>query len=259
MNTSSFENLFNLNGRHALITGATQGIGRSIAHRLTQAGAEVILHCRNVRPELHALIDELSQINKQKPKFVIGDLRTPGICDEILRHSLDQVPHVDILINNAAIQPTASLQNISEKDIFDMLTINLATPLLLIKAFSKQKIESGAVVNISSIEAIRPAMDHSHYASTKAGLLNLTMSSALELGRKNIRVNSICPGLTERPGLEDDWPEGVKSWQDKVPLGRLCRGEDIANSALFLASDAASFITGACITVDGGISSVSGW
>ena len=256
---TEFENLFKLKGRRALITGATQGIGRSIAHRLTQAGAEVILHCRNGRPELHTLIDELSQLNNKKPKYVIGDLRTPEICSEIMRRSLEQVPHVDILINNAAIQPTASLENISEKEVSEMLTINLATPLLLIKAFSKQKIKNGAVVNISSIEAIRPAIGHSHYASTKAGLLNLTMSSALELGRKNIRVNSICPGLTDRSGLERDWPEGVKSWLDKVPLGRLCKGDDIANSALFLVSEASSFITGACITVDGGISSVSGW
>lgn len=259
MNIPAFENLFNLTGRHALITGATQGIGRSIAHRLTQAGAEVILHCRDDRPELHTLIDELSQLNKKKPKYVTGDLRKPEIYSEIMRRSLEQVPHLDILINNAAIQSTASIENVSEKDVSEMLTINLATPLLLIKAFANQKIENGAVVNISSIEAIRPAINHSHYASTKAGLLNLTMSSALELGKKNIRVNSICPGLTERPGLERDWPEGVKSWLDQVPLGRLCTSDDIANSTLFLVSEASSFITGACITVDGGISSVSGW
>ena len=139
-----------------------------------------------------------------------------------------------------------------------MLTINLATPLLLIQAFSKQKIDNGSVVNISSIEAIRPAINHSHYASTKAGLLNLTMSSALELGKKNIRVNSICPGLTIALDLNKIGLRG-KSWLDKVPLGRLCRGDDIANSTLFLVSEASSFITGACITVDGGISSVSGW
>ena len=259
MNTSEFENLFNLTGRHALITGATQGIGRIIAHRLTQAGAEVILHCRNDRPELHTLINDLSQLNKKKPKYVTGDLRTPDICSEIMRRSLQQVPQLDILINNAATQSTGSIENISEKDISEMLSINLATPLLLIKAFANQKLENGAVVNISSIEAIRPAINHSHYASTKAGLLNLTMSSALELGKKNIRVNSICPGLTDRPGLESAWPEGVKSWLDKVPLGRLCKGDDIANSTLFLVSEASSFITGACITIDGGMNSVSGW
>ena len=106
MNTPAFENLLNLQGRHALITGATQGIGRSIAQRLTQAGAEVVLHCRDDRPELHALIDELKKLNKTKPKYVTGDLRKPEICNEIMRHTLEKVPKVDILINNAAIQPT---------------------------------------------------------------------------------------------------------------------------------------------------------
>ena len=103
MNIPAFENLFNLTGRHALITGATQGIGRSIAHRLTQAGAEVILHCRDDRPELHTLINELSQLNKKKPKYVTGDLRKPEIYSEIMRRSLEQVPHLDILINNCLL------------------------------------------------------------------------------------------------------------------------------------------------------------
>ena len=129
MNISEFENLFNLTGRHALITGATQGIGRSIAHRLTQAGAEVILHCRNDRPELHTLIDELSQLNKKKPKYVTGDLRTPEICIEIMRHSLEQVPHLDILINNAALQSTASLENISEKDVSEIAIMRPQKPV----------------------------------------------------------------------------------------------------------------------------------
>ena len=122
-----------------------------------------------------------------------GDLRKPEICNEIMRHALGKVPKVDILVNNAAIQPTASLENITEKEVSEMLTINLATPLLLIQAFSKQKIDNGSVVNISSIEAIRPAINHSHYASTKAGLLNLTMSSALELGKKNIELTAYVP------------------------------------------------------------------
>ena len=129
MNISTFENLLNLQGRHALITGATQGIGRSIAHRLTQAGAEVVLHCRDDRPELHALIDELKKLNKRSPKYVTGDLRKPEICNEIMQHTLGKVPKVDILVNNAAIQPTRSLENITEKEVSEMLTINLATPL----------------------------------------------------------------------------------------------------------------------------------
>ena len=254
MNISTFENLLNLQGRHALITGATQGIGRSIAQRLTQAGAEVILHCRDDRPELHALIDELTKFNKRIPKYVTGDLRKPEICNEIMRHALGKVPKVDILVNNAAIQPTASLENITEKEVSEMLTINLATPLLLIQAFSKQKIDNGSVVNISSIEAIRPAINHSHYASTKAGLLNLTMSSALELGKKNIRVNSVAPTFVETPMVKNFFKNKKfkKLALGNIPMGKAATESDVATTVCFLASSASSMITGTSIIIDGG-------
>ena len=114
-------------------------------------------------------------------------------------------------------------------------------------------------MNICSIEGLTPALNHSHYAASKAGLMQFTKASALELGSKNIRVNSISPGLTDRKNLDKDWPQGVNSWLESVPLKRLGTGDDIANAALFLVSDAASFITGTNLIVDGGMECVPRW
>jgi NAD(P)-dependent dehydrogenase (short-subunit alcohol dehydrogenase family) len=115
------------------------------------------------------------------------------------------------------------------------------------------------VVNIASIEALQPATGHSHYATSKAALLMLTRAAALELGPLGIRVNAISPGLIGREGIETGWPEGVASWRAAAPLGRLGTPDDIADAALFLASDAARWITGANLVVDGGVSSNSTW
>ena len=197
---------------------------------------------------------ELKKLNNRSPKYVTGDLRKPEICNEIMQHTLGKVPKVDILINNAAIQPSTSLENITEKEVSEMLTINLATPLLLIQAFSKQKIDNGSVVNISSIEAIRPAINHSHYASTKAGLLNLTMSSAIELGKKNIRVNSVAPTFVETPMVKRFFKNNKfkKMVLSKIPIGKVATESDIATTVCFLASSASSMITGTSIIIDGG-------
>ena len=147
----------------------------------------------------------------------------------------------------------------SSSDISQMLEINLQIPIMMTRYFAEYSEKGGSILNICSIEGLTPALNHSHYASSKAGLINFTKASALELGSKNIRVNSICPGLIDRQNLDKDWPQGVKSWLEKAPLKRLGAGNDIANAALFLVSDAASFITGANLVVDGGMECVPSW
>jgi len=119
--------------------------------------------------------------------------------------------------------------------------------------------EGGAIVNIASIEGSDPASGHSHYATSKAGLLMLTRASALEYGRAGIRCNAISPGLIDRDGLAERWPEGVERWLDKAPLGRLGTAEDVAAAVLFLLGPDASWISGANLVVDGGMSAVSRW
>ena len=150
-----------LKGKKVFISGAAEGIGRATAFYMLKLGAQVTICDINE--------EKLSSMGKEIQTFVC-DVSDSKAVDQIFKQIENS--GLDILVNNAAIQPTTSLENITEKEVSEMLTINLATPLLLIQAFSKQKIDNGSVVNISSIEAIRPAINHSHYASTKAGLLN---------------------------------------------------------------------------------------
>jgi NAD(P)-dependent dehydrogenase (short-subunit alcohol dehydrogenase family) len=112
---------------------------------------------------------------------------------------------------------------------------------------------AGAIVNITSIEAVNPAPAHAHYSAAKAGLRMFTRSSAQELGQHGIRVNAVAPGLIHRPGIEQAWPEGVERYRKAAPLGRLGDVVDVADAVLFLASDAARWITGTELTVDGGV------
>jgi 3-oxoacyl-[acyl-carrier protein] reductase len=248
-----------LTGKRALVTGSKSGIGFAIAKRLAQAGAEIILHARSDSSEVEKAKMKLAKVAKKEITTVFGDFSDPNSCRSIFEGLKKDHKPVDILVNNAAIQPVCTLADMEPSQINQMLETNLQVPIMMTRYFSEYSEKGGSILNICSIEGLTPALNHSHYAASKAGLIHFTKASALELGSKNIRVNSICPGLTDRQNLNNNWPEGVKNWLENVPLQRLGTGEDIANAALFLVSDAASFITGANLTVDGGMECVPGW
>ena len=248
-----------LTGKRALITGSKSGIGFAIAKRLVQAGAEIILHARNDSSEVEAAKIKLAKLANEDISTVFGDFSDPNSCCSLFEAIKKESKPIDILVNNAAIQPVCSLAELGPSEISQMLETNLQVPIMMTRYFAEYSENGGSIVNICSIEGITPAMNHSHYAASKAGLINFTKASALELGSKNIRVNSICPGLTDRQNLDKDWPQGVQNWLENVPLKRLGTGEDIANATLFLVSDAASFITGANLIVDGGMECVPSW
>jgi len=142
------------------------------------------------------------------------------------------------------------------------MSTNLDSAFLVTQAAARHMRDhavAGAIVNIASIEGSDPARGHSHYAASKAGLLMLTRACALEYGADGIRCNAVSPGLIERPGIEQAWPDGVARWQEKVPLGRMGDANDVADAVLFLLSPAARWISGTDLMVDGGMSSVSRW
>ena len=248
-----------LTGKRALVTGSKSGIGFAIAKRLVQAGAEIILHARNDSSEVEAAKIKLAKLANEDISTVFGDFSDPNSCCSLFEAIKKESKPIDILVNNAAIQPVCALADLGPSKISQMLETNLQVPIMMTRYFAEYSENGGSIVNICSIEGLTPAINHSHYAASKAGLINFTKASARELGSKNIRVNSICPGLTDRQNLDKDWPQGVQNWLENVPLKRLGTGEDIANATLFLVSDAASFITGANLIVDGGMECVPSW
>jgi 3-oxoacyl-[acyl-carrier protein] reductase len=167
-----------------------------------------------------------------------------------------------LLVNNAGVQTLGSVVDAGEDVWTDINNVNLGGPYALTKFISTAWIAKnigGAIVNITSIEGLDPAAGHAHYAASKAALIMYTRACALELGAYNIRVNAVAPGLIERGGIENDWPEGVARWQDRAPLTRLGTGDDVANAVLFLLSPAAVWISGNTLTVDGGMSAQNRW
>jgi len=162
---------------------------------------------------------------------------------------------LDVMINNAGIYPNAALLELNLDDWQSMYSANVETAMLCTQAAARHMKESGggAIVNMASISALNPGADHSHYNSAKAAVVMFTRSAAQELGRYNIRVNAVSPGLIARPGIEEQWPDGVARWQNQAPLERLGDTQDVADSCLFLASPAARWITGHNLVVDGGV------
>lgn len=255
----SLDTFFNFTGKTVLVTGASGGIGSTIARRFAEAGASLLMHYRNDSADFLQIKEKLFSVTKGFVEVVFADLSDTQEIQSVIPDILEHHGPIDVLINNAAVQPITALGDLDEAEINEILFTNLKAPMLLTRDFARAAVNGGVVINICSIEGLNPCLGHSHYAASKSGLIQFTRATALEFGPQNIRANAICPGLINRNGLEAEWPEGIESWKNSVPLKRVGDPEDVANAALFLASDAASFITGACLTVDGGMNCNPGW
>lgn len=243
--------LLDLRGRSVLVTGASGNIGAGIAGRLSEAGAHVIVHYHRGEHAAHSLAERIGG------EAIAADLTSPGAVDALVEaHAPDAV------VNNAAIQPVASLANMTYDDWRAMQAANLDSAFLVTQRTARawrQAKKGGAVVNIASIEALDPATGHAHYATSKAALLMFTRAAALEYGSDGIRINAVSPGLIDRDGLETDWADGVKRWRERAPLERLGTPNDVADAVLFLLGSGARWITGTNLVVDGGMSAQSRW
>lgn len=253
--------LLDLDGQHALVTGASGGIGRGIALRLAEAGAAVVAHYRSDAAAVSSLVADVEAAGG-RCHAVKADLSSAdGVKGMFERLSAENV-HCRLVVNNAAAQRVAAFRDIGSEDWRRMLAANLDSAFMVTQLAANAMIgrrETGAIVNIASIEGQDPAVGHSHYATSKAGLTMLTKAAALELGGDGIRVNAVSPGLIDREHLDRDWPEGLRRWRNKAPLGRLGSAADVADAVLFLLSPAARWISGANLIVDGGMSTVSRW
>lgn len=251
MSHPAVSDLLDFTGRVVIVTGASQGIGRGIAERFGSAGASVAVHYRSGRDDASAIAASM-----ETAVAVGGDLRDPDAVENVFSTVENALGPVDVLINNAGIYPLHSLLDAPPDAWQDVVNANLLTTHLSTQRAARSmrsRGASGAIVNVASIEGVRPAPLHSHYNAAKGGVLMYTQSAALELGEHGIRVNAVSPGLIWREGIEQAWPDGVARFGQRAPLKRLGRPEDIADACLFLAGDGARWITGANLVVDGGV------
>ena len=243
--------IFNLEGKTALITGASSGLGKHFAKTLAGAGASVILSARRVE-NLEALKNEIGS-----QAFCIPlDVTSAESIDNLIKEIRSTSGSLDILINNAGVSDPQRFKDLTEESWNYVLETNLNGALRMAKAVTDIFLEDkkgGSIINIASILGIRVGLNLTSYAAAKAGLVQLTKSMALELARSNIRVNAIAPGyiLTE---INDDFfdTEEGQSYIKSIPMRRLGLESELDGILLLLASDASSFMTGSIIPVDGG-------
>ena len=251
MSTPRVSELLDFAGRVVVVTGASRGIGRGIAERFDAAGASVAVHYRSGRDDADALAASM-----RRAVAVGGDLREPEAVEALFASVENELGPADVLVNNAGTYPMHSILEAPPEAWQEVVDSNLRTTHLCTRVAARSMRErgtGGAIVNVASIEGLRPAPLHSHYNAAKGGVLMYTQSAALELGAHGIRVNAVSPGLIWREGIEHAWPEGVERFGKRAPLERLGRADDVADACLFLAGDGARWITGANLVVDGGV------
>jgi len=254
MNPASIQNPFGFTDRVVVVTGSGKGIGRGIALRFAEAGACVAVHYRTSQAAAEQTAAGIRSLGRQAGVFQadVGD--APQVSALIARVTA-QFGHIDIWINNAGVYPSTPLLQMTGDEWDRVIDGNLRSVFLCTQAAARQMVaqgQGGVIINIASIESQLTAPGHSHYNTAKAGVVMHTRIAARELGKHAIRVNCVSPGLIWRLGIEVDDPEFVTRWEKTTPLGRLGRPEDVANACLFLASDAAHWITGINLPVDGG-------
>ena len=243
-----------LQGKVALITGASRGIGKSIAQRFVQEGATVAFTYRASEEKAQALEKELTALGGTAKGFK-SDAGSLEQSETLVKQVVEAFGTVDILINNAGITQDTLLMRMSEDQWDDIMQVNLKSCFNLTKGVLRTmlKARSGSIINMSSVVGIQGNAGQANYAASKAGILGFTKSVALELGSRNIRCNAIAPGFIETE-MTDALDEGtVQGWRDAIPLKRGGKPEDVADACVFLASDMSTYITGQTLSVDGGM------
>jgi 3-oxoacyl-[acyl-carrier protein] reductase len=234
-----------LDGKRALVTGASKGIGRAIAQELARAGAHVILGYRSGRDEAEQLAAEIGGVAVQ------ADVSSP----EEAKRLVDEAGDIDVLVNNAGLTRDGLLARMSDDDWRAVIETNLSSVFYTCRAVTRpmMKKRAGSIVNISSVVGVHGNGGQTNYAASKAGMIGFTKSLARELGSRNIRANVVAPGYVKTQ-LTDVLPEeATAAMVQATPLGRVADPHEIAGAVRFLASDAAAFITGEVLLVDGGL------
>ena len=243
-----------LEGKVAIITGASRGIGKGIAQKFIEQGATVVFTYASSEEKARALEAELTAqggIAKGYKSDAANFEAAHALIDEVVK----EFGTVEILVNNAGITRDNLLMRMSEEQWDEIMTVNLKSVFNLTKAVIKPmlKAKSGSIINMSSVVGVKGNAGQANYAASKAGIIGFTKSIAAELGSRNIRCNAIAPGFieTEMTGALDE--KVVQQWRDAIPLKRGGSAEDVANATLFLASNMSAYVTGQTLHVCGGM------
>jgi len=234
-----------LDGKLALVTGASRGIGRAIAEELARAGASVVVGYRSGKDEAEELAAAIGA------RAIQADVSDPAEA----RRLVDEAGDVDILVNNAGLTRDGLLARMSDDDWRTVIETNLSSVFYTCRAVTRpmMKKRGGSIVNISSIVGVHGNWGQTNYGASKAGIIGFTKSLARELGSRNIRANVVAPGYVKTALTEVLPDEATAAMVQQTPLGRVADPEEIAGAVRFLASDQASFITGEVLLVDGGL------
>src|SRR4051794_16112662 len=244
-----------LSGKIVLVTGAQQGIGRAIALRCAAAGADVAVNWLDDEADTKSIADEI-HADGRRALTVRGDVGRLAEIEAIVAAVEDRLGPIDVLVNNAGVFPRVPFLELRENDWDFVLDVNLKGTCFCTQAVAKRMVAArrpGAIINLTSGAAYRGSPRGAHYCASKGGVVSLTRQMALELAPHRIRVNAIAPGLTDtaqpRYGSSE---EEIAAAAQTIPLGRIAQPDDIARTAVFLASDEAGFTTGQILHVNGG-------
>lgn len=243
-----------LEGKTAIVTGGSRGIGAAIAKLLASHGAKVVVNYSGSREKAEAVVGDIQSSGGEAFAFQ-ADVANTEAVKAMIDEALQQFGSIDILVNNAGITRDNLLMRMKENEWDDVINTNLKGVFVTTKAVTRQmmKQRSGRIVNIASIVGVSGNPGQANYVAAKAGVIGLTKTTAKELASRGITVNAVAPGFITTD-MTDKLDEGVqKAMLDQIPLSRFGDPEDVAKSVLFLASDDASYMTGQTLHIDGGM------